>query len=483
MSKDDKLRQVVDADRWDLADYGDIQEPTRINDTINKLEEINWTAEKLVQDVWSGIFKERPRIHGQQEMHPAFQVNQKVMSEFADNDMWESLRHHTVGDSFGAGLAIKTMAPYLTELYEKLKEAQDTADTAQAASDALEDAEGNGAGENELEALTEALRAAEQELEQALDNSTGSIAKAVRQATTEAQEEAEQASAAATGWGLGPGEMARMNPDDRMRLADKLNTPKMRRISELFGRLRNDAWAVQTKTFEHGPDELHGIIPGDDLTRLVGSELLLLADDDLYPEFLDKYSRAQLLTFEMRRVIHEAKGSVIYLEDNSSSMGELERAWAKAVGLVLLDTARKQKRGFRAIVFSDGVPKEFDFGDDASTSTTEDMLEYASFVMTGGTNWQRPLDLAVQYLRGEHDRVGRTTGDIVLATDDACRVDDHWLSVFDKSRDELKFRLYGIGICTNPIALNKFCDYVTTVDQFTDGSEVKDIFRDVAKGK
>lgn len=482
-----KERQVVLSDRWDDSAYEEATEQVppmkRAGDTLS---EANWTGNRLVKDVFSSMLKARPQLRPGPDLDASYRVNRQVMSELMDDETWRTVRQHTMGDSFASGLATATMAEYLAEMYQRLTEAQEKADQASKSQQAFDDACENGASPAELDDLAKVADFDSAAADQAIDQAAPMIGKAVREGTQAAGEQADKIADSSRGWGLGPGDLQKVPPESRMELAARLTDERMMQIAAMFGRLRSESWAVSTNRFERGPDEIHGITLSDDIGRIIGAEMVNLAVPELEVGLLDRYTRKQLQTYNLRKVVKEAKGSIIYVEDSSASMDGTPEIWARAVGLALLNVAKIQKRGFRAILFADvdDDMMEFDFGLDASESTFEDMLRYAESRIMGGTSFEAPLHKAAEYLAAEHAVNGRTTADVVFATDGVSGIGQKWLDQFKSEQARLGFRVFGISIAHGiSTAMKRVCDVSTEVRKLTDGSEITAMFREVTAPK
>lgn len=483
------LRRVIQTDRYDETDWELTQrDMPKLEAAGEQLGQVNWTGPAVLADVFASLHKATPRLHDDETVARTHRVNRKVMAELMDDSSWRDLRTYTVGDPFGAGLAVATMTEQLRGLYERLAPAQDAADAAEAAQQALDEAEQAGAGDgldDEAQASLERLRAEAQaaadRADQVADEAAPSIGRAVRLAAGEAAADAKDQAEAAAGWGIGPGDLAHVDPAERLRLAAQLNSPRFRRIAELVGRMRNLSFGDTSTRFDPGPDEIHDVVLGDDLARIVPSELVYLLDDNLEDLFWQRFAEQQLLTYELRSTRREAKGSIIYVEDNSGSMEGDRELWARATGLALLDIAIRQGRRFVAIVFSGaGSMRVFDF--DPATRDTALMLDYAGTVIYGGTDFAGPLDRALSVLDVDAAS-GRCDGDIVFATDGEAGVSGEWLAGWHAARKRLGFTCYGLNIGGDAGAtLSTICDgRVADVHRLVDGDDARDIFRSINK--
>lgn len=484
------LRRVLKTNRYDDLDWADAQRDMPKLEHIGELlAETNWTGPAVIADVFGSLLQGRPQLHEVDEVARTHRVNRAVLNELMDDPSWRDLRQYTVGDTFGAGLAVATMAPQLQSLYERLQPAQDAAEAAEQAQQELDDAEAQADGEGlsddaqaSLDRLRQQAAEASEVADEALDGCVPSIGKAIRLAAGEAASEAKDTAEAAAGWGIGPGELGRIDPTERKRLAEMISSERMRKIAELVGRMRNMIWGEQSVRFDPGPDEMHDVVLSDDLARLVPSELIYLMDPELEDIFYLKLLSEQLLTYELRSTRREAKGAIILVEDSSGSMAGDKEYWARATGLALLDIAIRQDRRFTAIVFSGrGSFVTFDF--DPATRDTAKMLDYASLSIGGGTDFAGPLDSAVASLDAELAATGRCDGDIVLATDGVAKVTSDWMATWSAARERLGFTCYGLNIggVANGTLHDICAGRVADVHRLVDGDDTRDIFRSISK--
>jgi uncharacterized protein with von Willebrand factor type A (vWA) domain len=156
--------------------------------------------------------------------------------------------------------------------------------------------------------------------------------------------------------------------------------------------------------------------------------------------------------------------------------GEKE-IWAKAVTLTLLDIARRERRRFRAILFSSAETglRTFDLNTgERYLSNLEGALDLADYFPGGGTDFEKPLDAAVECLGESRFR----KGDVVLVTDGECRVGEAWREAFLAEKERLDFSLYSILIDVGGATLEtleQISDRVSRVSDLTTES-VKELF-------
>ena len=156
--------------------------------------------------------------------------------------------------------------------------------------------------------------------------------------------------------------------------------------------------------------------------------------------------------------------------------GEKE-IWSKAVALTLLEIARRQRRLFRFMCFSSADTPLFtlDLNPREHHLVREDRaLDVAEYFPGGGTDFETPLDAALDTLAAARYR----RGDVVLITDGECQVGPDWLERFRREKRRLDFSLFSILIDVGPSSsatLAQLSDRVTSVSQLTDDA-ARDLF-------
>ena len=108
----------------------------------------------------------------------------------------------------------------------------------------------------------------------------------------------------------------------------------------------------------------------------------------------------------------------------------------------------------------------------------KDVFELAGYFPGGGTNFEEPLDRALEILKGSKFR----RGDIVFITDGEAGVGDAWLEGFRRERARLGFKVYSVlidlGGGESWETLSLFSDKVTSVSKLTSDA-AKGLFIDL----
>ncbi|MDW4900553.1 VWA domain-containing protein [Streptomyces sp. CB04723] len=458
-------------------------------------------------------YKAGLRLRERTEMDPSRLVNHQVVAALVESPDFAALRRETVGDPYAAAMAVLAQSGALRRMLERSRDAQGRAEQA---ARARQDAE--GAATAVAEALRQAAEEADEDgdvpaptadaLHRAIEaaEASGSAARlaaqdaargaaavpglraAAHRAAREAAEAVREEAVLMRAWGVGPGELERMPYARRARLAERLRAGRLARWAELIGRFRQMADGERARKVESTTGELVGVTLGDDLSRLIPSELARLGLPELRAVFAARYAAGELMLYDSRGERPTGRGAVIACVDTSHSMyaagpgGVTREAWSKACALALLDQARHAGRDFVGILFSaEDRVRVFRFPA-GRTAGVEQVLDFAETFLGGGTSYQAPLTVARELLEEEFDDATGARGDIVMITDDECGVTEEWTRGWNDARRTLGFRLFGLAVGAPGAAeagsvLDKLCDNLRSIEDLTDVHAAADLFR------
>ncbi len=509
---------AVAADRFDRFTWSDTRaQSAGLRELAAELTGRHAGAGDLLTDVFLAAYKAGPRVREAAEMDATRLVNHRIVTELVESAEFTELRRETVGDPYAAAMAVLALAGALRRMLERGREAQDLAERAAAgtagdpgAADHDRDDDGDGDGDRHespgdepdpddaagedaapdpaaadaAQRAAEAADAAARALAAAVPGIRGEAGNAAAKAARAAREEA----ALMRSWGVSGGELERMPFDGRARLAERLGTGRLAQWSELIGRFRQMAAAERARKVENTTGELVGVTLGDDLSRIVPSELASLGLPELRAVFAARYAAGELMLFDSQGEQNTGRGAVVACVDTSHSMyaagpgGVTREAWAKACALALLDQARAAGRDFVGILFSaaDRIQVfRFPAAEPAGIART---LDFAESFLGGGTSYQAPLTVAADLLAAEYDDASRMRGDIVMITDDECGVTERWTRDWNDAKRRLGFRVFGVAVGAPRAAaagsvLEALCDNLRSVEDFTDVHAAADLFR------
>jgi hypothetical protein len=246
------------------------------------------------------------------------------------------------------------------------------------------------------------------------------IRKAARQAAAQVQEAEAEMEGVETPLGISsPGTAVAKNTGPaNMRAVREAHrclrdSPRLKRIAELAGRLERVAAAKARSKVKPGVGEVHGVGMGSDLARLLPSELVALRHPRLKLALFAKLMEGRALTYEMSGRETETRGPVVVLLDESSSMREDGKdVWSKAVALALLSTATKQRRSFHLVAFNGDIVREI--GIEAGRATPKDLSDALDHRCEGGTDFNAPVLRACELVRTSR---AMKKADVVVITD------------------------------------------------------------------
>lgn len=543
---------AVRHDRWDHEDWTEVKDQSgALQEVLTDLGETFDYTEDLAEGMFDYFTKVEPQIVAEPEMLESRRPNQKITVQGSETPEVTELRQYTKGDPFTAAMAVvgvseklrdylqhnKDLAEAAKEAEEKRKEReeaeQQAIDAAAAAQQAQDEYGGEGPQTEEQAAAAAALAAAldaleqaqqnqqqaGQALDQAMNEAAAGTRHAVREGIKEAADEAAEQAACAAAAGVDPGDAKYMSFEERERLAQALRESRLPEMAKLIGRFRMEARAEWAKATEHGRDVFVDVEMGDDIGRALGSELAKMssaAPRGLRLDTLRRMGEKRLLLKKFEGTEKSGKGAIVAVVDTSGSMGAniggeppadvnldpTREAWAKAITFVLLDSARRQKRDFYAILFSSGgqqrhysfphaadpiilqadgktpIPVQTPVPGNAELGVTIDLI---SFMFNGGTNFEQPLKQAVQVIERKFDTDSKAKADIVFITDDDGTVSPSFMEDYQRAKDKVGIRTFGFAVgCHAGMTLNSVCDSpAVSLTDLASTDEARHIFRQV----
>jgi uncharacterized protein with von Willebrand factor type A (vWA) domain len=263
----------------------------------------------------------------------------------------------------------------------------------------------------------------------------------------------------------GDGKPQYTSPTAKREMAAQLiQNGNLRKIAELAGRMRRIAAEKQRTKTKHGVDELANIMVGDDLSRLIPSELAKLAHPILKADFYKKYLEKQLLQYKLRGREKLSFGSAILCVDESSSMQGNRDIWAKASMLALLQIAQQQKRIFSVVHFDDKVTRVDTF----DKVNVVDIINSVLYFSGGGTDFIHPLNCAIDIIK---NNTKHNKSDIIIITDGNSTLSQEYITILLEQKKKLNINIISIVIGTNTDTLSQISDKVVLLDDIIGDDE------------
>ena len=474
----------------------------------------------LVQDFFFALFKMNPVFRKSSDVRHAAALNRTIIEQIVPSAPFQALRSRTALEEDKAAIAAIVMGEHALEmmkseklinrgemldLWDLARQEQDLEARAEAikAVNEIQESKNNqnesAAGEEQKaqatktkKELAEMADAAERaakvsearlnqksrQFETQLKGADRSALKRMQLQTAELAREIDQAAEDSHDFSREFGQGGRVAAGARLELGRRLaRNKKLGELARMVGRFKQDARALKRKTLERGVAEAYDIELGSELGRLIPAELLAMHHPALKRDFHRRVLEGAVLQYRLRDDEPKGRGPMVVCIDVSSSMQGDKEMWSKAVALTLMDIARRQRRLFRAVMFSSGdvslkvldLNRERRYQPDLNK-----VLEMAEYFPGGGTDFEAPLDAAVELL-GEK-KLKR--GDIVIITDGESQVSPDWLARLSERKRELDFSIFAVLVDVGSAqmsSLAQFADRIASVKRISD-AHARDIF-------
>jgi len=305
-----------------------------------------------------------PMLKGLDEVDDSYRCFYDVVGEALGSEETKKGRVSTVLDSFMSTLsAISFVKGFFEALKKKAKEFKEEGN--QSCSEGLN----NLVDKIQQEGLGKDLKL-EGEVKEA-------VSKCVSEALKETREAQKSIEVLGRLAGVGHVESYGEFIADASELALNL---QVRRILELArGIIEDISRFTKIKKLERKHGEVDGITLGDDVDRVLVSELTL-PDEIFYTKYIERGLLVQ------RRIVRETKGACYCLVDKSGSMADdpPKTVWSRAVAVALLNRALREGREFY-MRFFDNMPFEL-----MTVKRGENPLKMLKYLLTlhsrGGTD-------------------------------------------------------------------------------------------------
>jgi len=432
--------QHIDGHRSDRFAWEDAVEHSSVIQQLIQ-DHPSWKAfPALLQDAFQVFYKPQPELRPEASVDPRSAPNRPYVEQMLDEPTTHTARTQTQFDELASAVATIVAGQ---KLAEQIAQQPD---------------------------LNEAM----EQQTPLPPNLQGALAKATRRAVQAAGDEAQNLQSQLLQWGLDAAALQTMPLGDRLTMARDLMHPKFRRLSELIGRLRNLARARQGGALRHLRDEYYQVTQGNDLSRVLPIELAALTDSTRTLDFGRRFLEGQLAQYDVRPIQRNGRGPILCAIDCSYSMNEdAKMEWASAVGLALMDTARRQKRDFGAVFFNTTIAAEFLFP--KGKALPSDILRFAQVGADGGTDFASPLQWAMDQLETARFK----NADITLITDGIDRVSEDFLDTLQARKRAWGFRIFSIVIGGTSEELLKWSDRVWALSGQLDDEAAGELFADL----
>lgn len=495
------LKSVLNTDSFDRSIYRELRESSKTLQKIDEEGSKDYAAfSHLLGDTWAGLFKNLPEIN---PICPkGVEANQAIMEHVLQNPEFQALREHTKLDELASALGASQLSNELNNIIrqnkgaqeaqgqaqeqrEKAEQAQNAAETLQEAAQMAADPQKKKSlldqAKKELSKMKSAEKKADalsqkafQTMQDQLSSRDGQdmLSKAIAQAGAKTVEDKKEVDSLliSMGYGTQPEEKQRVPAKDRLALAEALKTrPKFKNITASLGRMQRIANAKQKEKTEDSVTRTD-VDLGNELSDILPSELALLKNPVTRKDFYKKFVQGELLQYSPQGKEKLGKGPIICCIDTSGSMDHKD-VESKAFMLSILMIARKQKRAFACINYSNASDIKTWVFDKTQKIAPSEIVDMAEFFWSGGTDFESPLNQAVKIIK-DYEKFKKA--DVVFVTDGSCNVSETWVQNFNQLKKEKSFSVISILIGRDQSrTLERFSDKVVNANDFFD-EEVSD---------
>jgi len=505
-----KSVQNIETDAFDRELFGELESGSEeLRDIIDKGSNLLPSFRALVIDLFASFYKHNVLFIDPDDIKRGSVLARRILEKVFKDPHYEGLREDTVLDDFKSALATieisgrvyawlrsdegpgeKTLIKEweagqaednVDKMFEEMETWNEAGDEIGETSGEFDKAKGDR--EKELNEEQEKLAELVGEQEENHEKSDLKISNMVKSSMREADKQVEEADEELMSWGANMGSPGEKGIGEKLDLAAKLyKNEKLRKLSRIVGGLKEEMLSARRKTWAKRGSEVFDIASGDDIGRVIPAELMSLGHEQLKHDFHKRFIEGRLLQYYLKE--EKGRGPMVICLDGSSSMEGPKELWSKGVCLTLLEIAKRERRKFNIVVFSSGGQpmKLFESigreGGSGWGMKEKDVFELAEYFPGGGTNFEEPLNKALELLQESKFK----GGDIVFITDGESNVGDAWLKSFEEEKQKLRFKVYSVLIDLSDReswgTLSRFSDKVTSVSQLT-SSEARSLFLDI----
>lgn len=216
-------------------------------------------------------------------------------------------------------------------------------------------------------------------------------------------------------------------------------------LARLIGRMGESGMYKEGKFLSAGKSDIAGITIGNDISAILPSELVLLAEKRTQDIFYHNYAARRLQLFASASQSKSPKkhqdGPVIICLDTSSSMAGEPVLVAKALSVAVAIIAWRQKRDVIVVKYSDNYDY-IELGH--NSSKLGELTQFLSYVTSGGNNENEMFKWLFEDVKPSHE--GYDTADILCVSDFGwCPLSPETINIIDEQKEQ-GMRFYGLNV-------------------------------------
>ena len=290
-------------------------------------------------------------------------------------------------------------------------------------------------------------------------------------------------------WGLRPADLRTVPVAERLELARKLRTKRMRDLADLLGRMRNHRRASERRKVKANRDEVYDVENSGDIARALPSERAGAFGSGNPLRRLDFYrrlSQRQVISYARRTPEPVGRGPVIAMIDSSWSMSGAPMEWASALALALAHAAAGSgtpgtgARRVHAIFFNARIVLDLELA--PGEKDVRKFLALGTVEAVGGTRYDHPISRARDLIAGttpqRSSREGTPEGtpDLLMVTDGVCELPDEDTDALQADKQARGFKLVTVLVGGHAAAgaVEPFSDKVIRATDLARASGARD---------
>ncbi|MCX7610280.1 MAG: VWA domain-containing protein [Ignavibacterium sp.] len=416
------------------------------NTELNQQNENYNDYHHLFYDIFNSFYKLQPIFNEDKNLSDFAKMHKNIIQDYMNTEQFKQLHQKTIHDPINTFLASRTVEE---EVYKTLLQYFEQNNNQ---SNDFSNSKDNNQSNNNQSSLSNQLT------------------QVLKQKMTQAHNEINEIDDLIQSYGLEGENNQRMPYLEKKKFLELVRqSKKFKAFSNLVGRYRAVAKSVFNSKHKFMSKEIQNIVSGNDLSSTLSSEYLYLMNEKTKTLFYKKYLNKQLLQYERYSKKDANRGPIIICLDVSSSIGDTEEKWSKAVALAMLEMAQLQKRDYAIIFFSSSVKKKIiiPYGE----LSYEHIIDIAEFYSGGGTNFERPVQEAFDIINTSKKF---KNADIVFITDgEASFSSDEFLPL----KQKLQTKFQTVLITTNNniekenVSLYPFSDYFYVITDLLENGE------------
>ncbi|MED4852181.1 VWA domain-containing protein [Caldifermentibacillus hisashii] len=454
---------TINVDSFDKRRFNELMFMSKGLQRVKKEGEEIPFFDQLMGDVWSVLFKNNPQLI--EEVPNELKNNQKIIKKVLNDEKYHETHEYTKLDDLYSCLCT---VGFSEKIFNWIKK--------EIVSDPYIQLTHNDMKINEIQKgkdsqeFKKSMHKFMQALGESINNDDKSFSKMLQDSLTQAKDTESMLHELLSGIkaGVGGSELKNVPLRDQFTLAEYLSKhKKMKEIAEWAGRFKAIAKSKQ-KSKSKEAIARSGVKIGNEIDRLLPAELVNLSIPQAKNDFLRRFVENQTLQYGNTGKEKLGKGAIILCLDQSGSMENIDNQ-AKGFTLALMSIARKQRRDFGLILFSNDLMM---FHYPKGKITVPQMVELCETFLNGGTNFRKPLDKTIELIKKERYK----NADVVFVTDGEDNSGNTFFyEEYKRNKEKLGFSLVSLLIGKQTRSIKEFSNKIYFANDFED-ENAHDVF-------